>query len=83
MSSTAKIAISLPTSTLREIEEIRSASGRSRSALIREAVELWLRTRDMSPEDISYVQGYLRHPERPGHRDAVAAAATADWDEWT
>jgi metal-responsive CopG/Arc/MetJ family transcriptional regulator len=81
-SKTAKIAISLPATTLRELEEIRRSSGKSRSALIREALEHWLRARETSPEDQRYIQGYLRHPERTEQTAAVAAAAVAQWDEW-
>ena len=82
MTKTAKIAISLPAATLEEIEEIRRAAGRSRSAVIREAVEHWLRARETSPQDQRYIQGYLRRPEETKQTAAVAAAAAAQWEEW-
>jgi len=82
MSKVAKIAISLPGDTLNEIERIRRLSGKSRSALIREAVEHWLRTREISPADLRYIQGYLRQPEGAERTAAVAEGAIARWDEW-
>jgi metal-responsive CopG/Arc/MetJ family transcriptional regulator len=82
MTTVTKFAISLPTATLQELEKIRRASGKSRSALIREAVEHWLQSRETSPEDQRYIHGYLRRPEGTGQTAAVAAAAAANWDEW-
>lgn len=82
MTQVAKIAISLPAETLRAIEEIRESTGVSRSALIREAIEHWLRARETSPEDQRYIQGYLKTPEPADQVGAVAAAATAQWSEW-
>lgn len=82
MTQAAKIAISLPAETLRAIEEIRRELGLSRSALIREAIELWLRARETSPKDQRYIQGYLKTPEPTDQTGAVAAAATARWSEW-
>jgi metal-responsive CopG/Arc/MetJ family transcriptional regulator len=82
MTTVAKFAISLPASTLEKLEKIRRASGKSRSALIREAVEHWLQSRETSPEDQRYIQGYLRRPEGTAQAEALAAAATAYWDEW-
>jgi metal-responsive CopG/Arc/MetJ family transcriptional regulator len=82
MSKTAKIAISLPTETLDELERVRISSGRSRSALIREALEHWLRARELGPADQRYIEGYLRHPERSERSASIAASATACWDEW-
>lgn len=82
MSNAAKIAISLPRATLDELEQIRRSSGKSRSALIREAVEHWLRTRETSPEDQRYIQGYLRRPETVDRVEIIATSVTAQWDEW-
>jgi len=82
MTKVAKIAISLPVETLRAVEDIRKSSGVSRSALIREAVEHWLRARETSPQDQRYIQGYLKTPEPNDQTGAVAAAATARWREW-
>jgi len=82
MTRVAKVAISLPAETLQAIEEIRQSTGISRSALIAEAIEHWLRARETSPEDQRYIQGYLKTPEPADQTGAVAAAATAKWSEW-
>ena len=59
----AKIAISLPDTLLDAIETERAASGVSRSAFFRRAVEEHLR-REREREDIErYIRGYQLFPE--------------------
>ena len=77
------IAISLPADTLAQLERIRKSSGKTRSALIKEAVEHWLRTRDIGPDEMRYIRGYLRHPEGVDGAAGVAADVVAGWDDWT
>ncbi len=59
----AKIAISLPEKTLKQIERVRRRSGESRSAFMRRAVQGLIRE-DQEQDAISrYVKGYRRKPE--------------------
>jgi metal-responsive CopG/Arc/MetJ family transcriptional regulator len=80
--TTAKIAISMPLATLRSLEHARRRLGRSRSALITEAVEAWLHAREVSEADRQYVEGYLRRPEPSREAASIAAAAVAAWESW-
>jgi hypothetical protein len=45
-------------------------------------VEHWLRSREISAEDLRYIQGYLRQPEQTEQTTATAAETVAQWDEW-
>ncbi len=78
----AKVAVSLPAETLRSIERVRRRVGLTRSAVFQEAVEFWLRRHLLEGEDRSYVEGYLRKPERSDESQAIASAATAAWEPW-
>ncbi len=82
MKAAAKIAISLPAKTLREVEITRKKLGQSRSALIARAIEHWLHANAMSKEDELYVQGYLRHPERTEETAVVASEIIKQWTPW-
>lgn len=67
----AKIAISIPDETFREVEKERLARGVSRSEFFRHAVEEHLR-RAKEREDIQqYIRGYQKYPET---RDEQAVA---------
>ena len=80
----AKIAISLPDETLREVEKERLATGESRSQFFRRAVEERLR-RAREREDVEqYIRGYLKYPET---REEIALAESTlayafDEDSW-
>lgn len=85
MKRVAKIAVSMPAETLRNLERARLRLGRSRSALVAEAVDAWLASSVVSAEDRRYAEGYLKHPERAdelAESAAIAAAAVATWDPW-
>ena len=82
MSAAAKIAISMPAATLRALERARLELKRSRSAVVAEAVEGWLRARSSDGADERYAEAYLRTPERVDERAAIAAGATAGWEGW-
>jgi hypothetical protein len=77
---TAKIAVSLPAKTLRSVEVIRARLGRSRSSVVAEALEAWLRGRTATAEDLRYLEGYGRFPEPA--ESSVAAAIMETWDDW-
>lgn len=74
--------MSLPPATLARLEAVRRRLGRSRSALVAEALEKWLDEREPSEEDRRYVEGYLRQPERAEELASLAAAVIAAWEPW-
>ncbi len=59
----AKIAISLPSHLLDEIEQYRERTGESRSHVIREAVAQYLRVSQREAEERAYAEAYRRMPE--------------------
>lgn len=84
--SAAKIAISLPDDLYRALEGARRRSGKSRSAVVQEAVRDWLR-RQMRGELVrEYEAGYRKSPESPVEVEAALATAvgllTSDADDW-
>lgn len=83
MKTVAKVAVSLPAKTLRSLDATRRRLGRSRSAIVAEAVEGWLAGQgEPSDEDRRYAQGYLRQPEATAEVAATAAAVTSTWEPW-
>ena len=82
MTNVAKVAVSIPASTLKSLERARIRLHKSRSALVTEAIEHWLRTEDLDADDRRYVEGYLRQPEQSGSVAEVAAAVVATWEPW-
>jgi Arc/MetJ-type ribon-helix-helix transcriptional regulator len=67
--------IQLDDARLAALDERAAASGRSRSDLVREAIDLLLGTGDAAAIDAAIVEGYRRYP--PGELDDVAWAAAA------
>src|SRR3954468_6322752 len=65
--------IQLDDARLAALDERAAASGRSRSELIREAIDLLLGNGDAAAIDAAIVAGYRKHP--PGELDAWSAAA--------
>jgi len=82
MNGAAKIAISLPASTLAAVEAFRKRTGRSRSAVFNEAVEALLAQHQVDDRDRRYVEAYLRHPARQDETAALATAVVATWEPW-
>lgn len=83
MSNVAKVAVSLPAKTLRGLEAARRRLGRSRSAIVSQAIDEWLTAHaEPSDEDRRYAEAYLRRPENLGEVAATAAAATSTWEPW-
>ena len=78
----ARIAVTVPRRTLTALEQARRRTRRSRSSLVAEALDAWLRRGAMDAEDQGYVRGYLRVPERADEAGAIAAAAVASWEPW-
>jgi metal-responsive CopG/Arc/MetJ family transcriptional regulator len=83
MKTVSKVAVSLPARTLRDLDAARRRLGRSRSAVVAQAVEAWLAAQaEPSEEDRRYVEAYLRRPERIADLAATAAGAVAEWEPW-
>jgi len=63
MQTTVKVAVSLPREQFRLAEKRRRLLRVSRSAMVREALEQWLKTLEEQKAVRQYVEGYQRHPE--------------------
>jgi metal-responsive CopG/Arc/MetJ family transcriptional regulator len=82
MKNVAKVAISIPSTTLKSLERARTRLKKTRSAVVAEAIERWLAAEEIGIDDKRYVEGYLRHPERTDEIAAVAGAVTQNWEPW-
>ena len=82
MTKVAKIAVSLPEPTMRALERERKRQGRSRSALVAEAIDRWLASQRPGAADEAYVRAYLERPEAPSPLVAVAREAIDEWESW-
>jgi metal-responsive CopG/Arc/MetJ family transcriptional regulator len=84
--SAAKIAVSLPDELYRALEGVRRRTGKSRSAVVQEAVRDWLRRQAHGDLVREYEEGYRRSPESADDIEAALATAvgllTADEDDW-
>ena len=78
----AKVAVSLPQATLQALERARRASGRSRSSIVAEAIDHWLRDSSTSSAERAYVRGYLEQPEGEGAQPAIAQGVIGAWEAW-
>jgi metal-responsive CopG/Arc/MetJ family transcriptional regulator len=81
----AKVAISLPDELYRAVEGARRRAGKSRSAVVQEALRAWLRRQAQGDLVREYEAGYRRRPEDA--REIEEALATAepllrDEDDW-
>jgi|TARA_B100001971_G_C17712161_1_gene296998 metal-responsive CopG/Arc/MetJ family transcriptional regulator len=86
MTKSAKIAISLPESLLRDIERECEARQETRSEFLRHAVEAYLRKEREREMEAQYIRGYLEMPETEEEVEWVqavglAALAQEPW-EW-
>ena len=79
-----KVAVSIPGSLYQAVERVRKASGKSRSAVIQDALRHWLDSQAQAALIREYEAGYRRKPE--GRREIKAAEAavvrllaTEDW----
>jgi metal-responsive CopG/Arc/MetJ family transcriptional regulator len=79
-----KVAVSIPTPLFKAVERIRKASGRSRSAIVQDALHQWLDRQTQARLVREYEAGYRRTPEgrreiRAAQAAAVRLLATEDW----
>ena len=77
-----KVAVSVPTETLRLLERARTRLRKTRSAVVTEAIERWLAAGEVGDDDRRYVQGYLRQPEPSAEVASVASAVVQSWEPW-
>ena len=86
MASTEKIAVSLDADLLRRVEQIRSRSGETRSALVARALRLLTREEEKAQRVRDYLRTYREHPETLQEVTAIRATAKRSlaaipWDE--
>ena len=77
-----KVTVSVPAGTLATLERVQRRLGKTRSALVSEALAEWLRTQDVPDADRRYAEAYLRQPEAAAESEATAAGAVAEWSRW-
>ena len=79
-----KVALSIPKDLYASIERIRRKSGRSRSAVMQEALRSWLRQQQETTLVQQYEVGYRTKPEtqREIATAEAAAVATLSSQEW-
>ena len=70
----AKVAVSLPTQTLRSLERVRKRLRLNRSEAIQQAVTVWLATKETDPRIAEYIRGYQMHPDDPSEAMAITEA---------
>jgi metal-responsive CopG/Arc/MetJ family transcriptional regulator len=70
-----KVAVSIPGPLYLAVERARKASGKSRSAVIQDALRHWLDSQAQAALVREYEAGYRRKPE--GRREIKAAEAAA------
>lgn len=79
-----KVAVSIPAELSRAVEAIRKKSGKSRSAIVQDALRYWLRSQANAAMIREYQAGYRRTPETAREVKAAEAAATHlfSTDDW-
>ncbi len=70
-----KVAVSIPDELYRAVEQARKKSGKSRSAVMQDALRYWLKSQAEVMLVREYEAGYRRTPE--GRREIKAAEAAA------
>jgi metal-responsive CopG/Arc/MetJ family transcriptional regulator len=73
--SAAKVAVSIPGALYGAVEEARRRSGKSRSAVVQQALRVWLRTELEAQLVRDYEAGYRTHPEDAGEIESALATA--------
>ena len=63
MGEVSKVTVSLPTDLLVLAQRLQNERGATRSALVREALERFIREEQERAAVERYVRGYLDHPE--------------------
>ena len=76
-----KVAFSLPPSLYRSVEAARRRTRQSRSAVMQEALRLWIARNQESRRVQQYVEGYRRRPEKRREHNGLAAAGLEAWTD--
>ncbi len=63
MQTTVKVAVSLPKTQFQSLEKQRRIRHLSRSAMVREVLDQWLKHVNEEEAVRRYIAGYQRHPE--------------------
>ncbi len=71
----SKVAVSIPQELYRALERARKKSGRTRSAIMQDALRYWIKQQQQALLVRDYEAGYRRKPE--GKREINAAEAAA------
>jgi len=79
-----KVAVSIPDDLYQAIEKLRKIRGRSRSAVVQDALRHWLHAQAQSARVREYEAGYRRRPESRREVKAAEAAAVRllSSDDW-
>ena len=79
-----KIAISLPKTTLLEVESLRHKLKLARSQVFLEGISLWLRKKEEESWDRKYAKGYREKPEDSAELHPLFRAGLTSFskDEW-
>ncbi len=72
-----KVAVSIPEPLYQALERARRRSGKSRSAVMQEALRDWLRRGAQAELVREYEEGYRARPEDEGEAESALATATA------
>lgn len=81
----AKVAVSIPDALYKAVEGARRRSGKTRSAVIQEALRDWLRREAQAELVREYEAGYRARPEDAIDTEAALATAVAllrDEEDW-
>jgi hypothetical protein len=83
-SATVKIGVSLPKEKFSAVEKMRKKLKKTRSALITEAITLWLNEKQEEELVKRYVAGYKERPETKKERDEALAISqeALGFEEW-
>ena len=69
-----KIATSVPAEQFRNLEAVRKQLGLKRSAVIQEALALWLAGKESAEGVQAYLRGYIGQPEDAAEVDGFVEA---------
>lgn len=80
----AKVAVSLPQETFKEVEQMRQELGLARSAAFLQAIRLWLHQKRSEELEKRYIEGYRKKPEHPADIDPFFRAGLSSFtpEKW-
>ncbi len=76
-SQIVKVAVSLPKKEFIAQEKARKALGKSRSAVLSQALSLWLKKLEEEKEIQKYIEGYKKQPETKEEIKEITALSKA------